>query len=130
MMSSFYRPTQERYKILIESEAFPSDFHAVVSQIQLHGFDSSALVKLTPRPDQHCILIEDVEELLHREGCAIALVLLGGVQYHSGQFFDLGRITTAAKRAGCIVGFDLAHAVGNVPLHLHEWQCDFAVWCR
>jgi kynureninase len=130
MMTSFYRPTQERYKILIESKAFPSDYHAVTSQIQLNGFDpSSTLIELSPRPGEHLIVTEDIEDLLEKEGHTIALVLIGGVQYHSGQFFDLGRIATSAKRAGCIVGFDLAHAVGNVQLQLHDWQCDFAVWC-
>jgi kynureninase len=130
MMVSFYRPTSTRYKILIEKKSFPSDVHAVVSQILHHNLDpNSALLEIAPREGEATLRVEDIEALIAQEGDSIALVLFSGVQYYTGQFFPLDRIAAAAKAKGCMVGFDLAHAVGNVPLRLHDWGCDFACWC-
>lgn len=121
MMASFYRPTRERHRILIEKRAFPSDDYAVESQARVHGFDpAEALVRVNP---------EDVEAVLERDGPSIALVLLPGVQYYSGVAFDVAAITRLAHAKGCVAGFDLAHAAGNLVLRLHDWNVDFAVWC-
>ena len=122
MMVSFYRPRMERNKILIEASAFPSDQYAVKSQIEFYGLDpATTLLELKTG--------ENIEELLEREGESIALILLGGVNYYTGQLFDLEKITRLGHKHGCIVGFDLAHAVGNALLKLHDWDVDFAVWC-
>jgi kynureninase len=122
MMASFYRPTRDRHRILLEERAFPSDDYAVESQAAVHGFDpAEALVRLQPDAD--------VAQLLEREGESIALVLLPGVQYYTGQAFDIETITRLAHAKGCVVGFDLAHAAGNLVLRLHDWNVDFAVWC-
>ena len=129
LMVSFYRPTKMRYKIIIERGAFPSDRYAVLSQLKFHGFDESGLIELTPRDGETTLRTEDIEALIAREGESVALILIGGVNYYTGQFFDLPRITQAGHAKGCIVGFDLAHAVGNLPLKLHEWGVDFAAWC-
>jgi kynureninase len=130
MLTSFYRPTRERSKILIEKRAFSSDRYAVASQIRQHGFDpATALLEIAPRSGEAAIRTEDVCELIERESSQLATVLLPGVQFLSGQRFDLRAITQAARRHGCKVGFDLAHAIGNVPLELHDWDVDFAVWC-
>ncbi len=129
LMVSFYRPTKTRYKIVIERGAFPSDRYAVLSQLQFHGYGEEALIELTPRAGETTLRTEDIEALIAREGAAIALILIGGVNYYTGQFFDLARITKAGHAAGAIVGFDLAHAVGNLPLELHAWGVDFAAWC-
>ncbi len=130
MMVTFFQPTADRYKILIESPAFPSDIYAVKTHLQARGLNpDDALVVIEPREGEHIIRTEDVEHLLEREGRSIALVLLGGVNFFTGQVFDIARITEAAHRQGCMVGWDLAHAVGNVPLRLHDWNVDFACWC-
>lgn len=130
MMASFYRPTTERHKILVERGAFPSDQYALKSQIGFHGFDpASSLLELTPRDGESCMRNQDVESLIERGGDSIALILIGGVNYVTGQAFDMAGITRAGQRKGCVVGFDLAHAAGNIPLRLHDWGPDFAVWC-
>jgi kynureninase len=131
MMVSFYRPTRGRHKIVVERGAFPSDQYAVKSQIQFHGFDpATSLIELTPLPGETCMREEEIETLIDQQGDEIALILLGGVNYATGQAFDLARITRAGHARGCMVGFDLAHAAGNLPLKLHEWGPDFAVWCN
>ena len=130
MMASFYRPTPQRHKIVIERSAFPSDQYAVKSQIRFHGYEPlRSLIELAPREGEFCMRYEDIESVIDREGDSIALILLGGVNYVTGQFFNLPAITKMGHRKGCVVGFDLAHAVGNIPLHLHQWGPDFAVWC-
>ena len=130
MMVSFYRPTTTRHKIVVERGAFPSDQYAVKSQIQFHGFDpESSLIELSPLPGETCLREEEIEAEIQRAGESIALIMLGGVNYATGQAFDMERITRAGRAHGCVVGFDLAHAVGNLQLKLHEWGPDFAVWC-
>ncbi len=131
MLVSFYRPKGARNKIAIESNAFPSDQYAVQSQIRYHGHDpASSLVEIAPRPRETTIRTEDIEKLLAAEGERIALLMLGGVNYYSGQAFECARITAAAHAKGCVVGFDMAHAAGNIPVKLHDWNPDFAVWCN
>jgi kynureninase len=129
MMSSFYRPDGERRKILIESTAFPSDRYAVASQIRMHGHDPAReLLEWRPRDDQ-LLYTDDLAALLEREGGQTALLLLPGVQYYSGQVLDMPAICALAREHGCRVGFDLAHAIGNIALELHELGPDFAAWC-
>ncbi len=129
-MVSFYRPTPARHKIIIEAGAFPSDQYAVRSQIKFHGFDAnSALIELEPRAGENCLRTEDIEQTIAENGDSIALILLAGVNYYTGQAFEMRRIVEAGHRAGAIVGFDLAHAAGNIELHLHDWNVDFAAWC-
>ncbi|MHB8679603.1 MAG: kynureninase [Rudaea sp.] len=130
MMASFYRPTAERNAILIEKNPFPSDHYAVESQIRFHGFDpASALIELEADEPNGTISAAAIERAIGAFGARIALVLLPGVQYRTGQVLDIRRITALAHNKGCIVGFDLAHSVGNVPVDLHDSGCDFAVWC-
>ena len=131
MLATFYRPTRERPKILIEKHAFSSDRYAVASQVRLHGFDpGSALLEIGPRAGEEAVRTEDVLALIEREGAQIATVMLPGVQFLNGQRFDLRAIAQQAHRSGCRVGFDLAHAIGNVPVELHDSGADFAVWCH
>jgi kynureninase len=130
MMVSFYRPTKQRHKIVIEGGAFPSDQYAVNSQIRFHGFDPAhSLIELRPRQGEATLRTDDILSLIDREGDSIALIMLGAVNYSTGQFFDLEAITSAGHTKGCVVGFDLAHAAGNLPMQLHDWNVDFAVWC-
>lgn len=130
MMVSFYRPTPDRYKVLIEEHAFPSDHYAVQSQIRFHGYDPAGAMRLIgPRDGEEPIRDEDILDLIAREGESIALIMLPGVQYYTGQVFDMAAIARAGRERGCAVGFDLAHAAGNIPLSLHDWDADFAVWC-
>lgn len=130
MLASFYKPAGERRCILIEAGAFSSDRFAALSQLQWHGVDpQQSLIELSPRPGEDCIAEEAIEGLLAERGEEIALVLWPGVQYLTGQAFDLRRIAAAAHRAGAVIGFDLAHSVGNMPVMLREAGPDFAVWC-
>ncbi len=129
LMVSFYRPTRSRRKILIEPHAFPSDRYAVESQIRFHGYDPSEDLIIAPEGAHGTLDHEALYELIDRRGDEIALLLMGGVNYYTGQVLDMAEITRRAHRAGIVVGFDLAHAVGNVPLQLHEWGVDFAAWC-
>ncbi|MEU6041344.1 kynureninase [Actinomadura sp. NPDC047616] len=130
MMATFYRPAGDRTRILIEDSAFPSDSYAVGSQAVHHGLDpAETVVRLRPRPGEEHLRTEDVVGRLEREGDRVALVLLGGVNYLTGQLMDIPTITKAGRAAGAVVGWDLAHAAGNVPLRLHDWDVDFAAWC-
>ena len=130
MMVSFYRPTQKRHKIIIEGDAFPSDIYAVESQIKHHGFlPESSLIKLRPRDGESAIRTEDISTIIERDGDEIALIMLGGVNYYTGQVFNFEIITKLAQNKEIVVGFDLAHAAGNIKLELHKWGVDFAVWC-
>ncbi|KAF8350789.1 kynureninase [Amanita rubescens] len=130
MMNSFYKPTPQRYKILCEAKAFPSDQYVFASQALAHGFDpATAVLEVSPREGEATLREEDILDIINKEGETIALVLFSGVQYYTGQYFPIKSITQAAIAQGCICGWDLAHAVGNVPLSLHDWGVDFAVWC-
>ena len=130
MMVSFYKPTSKRYKILIEADAFPSDKYAVESQLRHHGFDpKDGLVLWKARKGEELADYDDLEAILEAQGHEIALVMIGGVNYYTGQFFDLKRITQLGHQYGCMVGFDCAHGAGNVKLDLHDSGADFAVWC-
>ncbi|TPW17194.1 MAG: kynureninase [Elusimicrobia bacterium] len=130
MLVSFYRPTPARHRVLIEAGAFPSDRYAVASQIRLHGHDpKEALLEIGPRPGEESVRPEDLLALIEKEGPGLALVLLGNVNYLTGQAFDTAAVTAAAHRQGCAAGFDLAHGAGNLALALHDWDVDFAVWC-
>ena len=131
MMATFYRPTKTRNKILIESHAFPSDFQAVESQIKLHGLDPKDAIVTVAHGAESELLSEDaICDLIEQHRDSLALVLLPGVQYYTGQLLNMKRIAAMAHRYNISVGFDLAHAVGNVPLQLHDWEADFAVWCN
>jgi kynureninase len=130
MLASFFRPSGSRTKILIETGAFSSDRHAVTSQLQWHGLDPTQhLVELAAPPGSDSIPEELIEATLAKHGAEIALLLWPGVQFRTGQAFDLPRIARAGHRAGCVVGFDLAHSIGNMPLALHDYDAAFAVWC-
>ncbi|WP_417363567.1 kynureninase [Galbibacter sp.] len=130
LMVSFYRPTKKRFKILCEEKAFPSDQYAILSQLRTHGLDpNDALVEVKKRPGEHHWRTADVLEMIALYKDELALVLIGGVNYYNGQVFDIKTITKAAKEAGAKVGWDLAHAAGNIHLELHDWDVDFAAWC-
>jgi kynureninase len=124
MLVSFYRPTKERYKVLMEEGAFPSDQYAVASQVRFHGLDPADVILEIPSGDPSSLM-----EVIAREGKRIALLLLGNVNFRTGEAFDMEAITEAGHAQGCNVGFDLAHGAGNLLLKLHEWKVDFAVWC-
>jgi len=130
MLVSFYRPTAQRHKFLIEDYAFPSDLYTVQSQLAYHGHDpDEGVIAARPRTGEATLRTEDIEALIEQRGDEIAVLLLGGVNFFTGQLFDLARIARAARAHGIVVGYDLAHAAGNVPLRLHDWDVDFAVWC-
>ncbi len=130
LMIAMYTPNKDRFKILMETKAFPSDYFAIESQVKLHGLDpKDAIICLEPRDGEHVIQTQDILDIIQKEGHSIALVMMGGVQYYTGQYFEMEKITKAAQEQGCMVGFDLAHAVGNVPVQLHDWGVDFACWC-
>lgn len=130
MMVSFYRPAGKRYKILMEGGAFPSDMYAMESQVKFHGYEyDDAVIEMTPRAGEHHLRTEDIVQTIHEHGDEIALVMFSGVQYYTGQAFDIPAITKAAHDAGALCGFDLAHAAGNLQLKLHDWDVDFGVWC-
>ncbi|KAF3904294.1 Kynureninase [Orbilia brochopaga] len=130
LMAAFYKPTASRYKIILEDKAFPSDHYAVESQARWHGFSSDdALISVSPRPGCYTLDTDDILKVIEDNSGSTALILLPGVQYYTGQLFEMDKITKFAKERGIVVGWDLAHAVGNVELSLHEWNVDFAVWC-
>ena len=130
MMVSFYRPTSSRYKIICEEKAFPSDQYMMASQVRFHGLlPEDCIVEVRKRPGEHSFRTEDIIEVINQTGEACALVLLGGVNYYNGQVLDMAEITAAGKGVGAVVGWDLAHAAGNVELQLHDWGVDFAAWC-
>jgi kynureninase len=130
LLVSFYAPKGQRTKILCEAKAFPSDQYALASQIRFHGGDPTKdLIEIGPRPGANCIEEEDIERAIQEHSDELALVMIGGVHYFTGQLMDMERITRAAHAVGAYCGFDLAHAMGNVPMQLHDWNVDFACWC-
>ena len=130
LMVSFYRPTKTRYKIICEEKAFPSDQYMFQSQVHFHGYKpEDAIVEIKRRNGEHNIRLEDVAAKIEEVGEELALVLIGGVNYYTGQVFDMKTITAAGHKAGAYVGWDLAHAAGNIKLELHDWNVDFAAWC-
>lgn len=130
LMQSFYRPQNGRYKIIMEAGAFPSDQYAMETQVRMYGYDPhDAIIEIAPREGAHIIEEEDIIAAIQETGNALAVVVIGGVNYYTGQYFDMQKITAAAHSVGAYAGFDLAHAVGNVPLKLHDWKVDFACWC-
>lgn len=130
LMVSFYRPTKTRYKIMMEANAFPSDQYAMETQVRYHGLDpDDAVIEMKPREGEFTLRTEDILEAIKDNADQLATIMFGGVNYLSGQLFDMKAITEAGHAAGAMVGFDLAHTVGNVPVKLHEWQVDFACWC-
>jgi kynureninase len=130
LMVSFYRPTKNRYKIICEEKAFPSDQYMFQSQVRFHGYKTEdAIIELKRREGEHNLRLEDILAKIEEVGDELALVMIGGVNYYTGQVFDIKTITEAGHKAGAVVGWDLAHAAGNIALHLHDWNVDFASWC-
>ncbi len=130
LMLSFYRPTPSRYKILMEAGAFPSDQYAVETLVQHFGLDpASAIVEISPREGEKTLRTEDILRMIRKEGSSLAMVLMGGINYYTGQLLDLEAIAAATHEVNAVAGFDLAHVAGNVPVRLHDWGVDFAVWC-
>lgn len=130
LMVSFYRPTKERYKIICEAKTFPSDQYAFETQAKYHGFNpEDAVIEVSPREGEHTLRTEDIISTIQKHGDSVAVVLFGGVNYYSGQLFDMKAITDTSHEVGANAGFDLAHAAGNVELHMHDWNVDFACWC-
>lgn len=130
LMVSFYRPQGNRFKIIMEAGAFPSDQYAIESQVRFHGYDPSvAIIEVAPREGEYTLRTEDITDLITSHGDQIALVMFGGINYFTGQWLDMETITKAGHAVGAIVGWDLAHAAGNVPVKLHDWEVDFACWC-
>lgn len=130
LMVSFYRPSKERFKVLCEAKAFPSDQYALESQVNFHGYSyDEAVIEIAPREGEYTIREEDIFSAIEKNKDSIALLMIGGVNYYTGQLFNMKSITEAAHLAGAKVGFDLAHAAGNVKLQLHDWGVDFAAWC-
>ncbi len=130
LLVTFYRPTKQRYRIICEAKAFPSDQYAFESQARYHGLDpEDAVIEVAPREGENYLRTEDIVSVIREQGDRAALVLFGGVNYYSGQYYDLPAITKAAHAVGAYAGFDLAHAAGNVELNLHDWNADFACWC-
>lgn len=127
---TFYRPTAEKYKIIMEGHAFPSDQYAVESQVKFHGYDpADAIVEIMPEDGEDLLETAKIISVIEENADSAALLLLGGLQYYTGQLFELGKICAVARKCGVRIGLDLAHAAGNVPLQLHDWDADFAVWC-
>jgi kynureninase len=130
LMMSFYRPTGKRFKIICEAKAFPSDQYALESQVKMHGFaPDDAIIEISPRHGAYCISHEDIYNAIEKHKDELAIVMFGGVNYYTGQVFDMKKITQKAHEAGANAGFDLAHATGNIALKLNEWNVDFACWC-
>lgn len=130
LLATFYRPTAQKYKIVMEAGAFPSDQYAIESQVRGYGYDpEEAIVELQPREGEHCLRNEDIIKVLNQHTDQVAVVLLGAVQYYTGQWFDMPAIAKAAHQIGAFIGYDLAHAIGNVPMQMHDWEVDFATWC-
>ena len=130
LMVSFYRPTKNRYKIICEEKAFPSDQYMFQSQVRFHGYKTEdSIIELKRREGEHNLRLEDILAKIEEVGDELALVMIGGVNYYTGQVFDIKTITEAGHKAGAVVGWDLAHAAGNIALHLHDWNVDFASWC-
>ncbi len=130
LMLSFYQPTSKRYKIIMEAGAFPSDQYAMETQAKMHGLKpKNTIIELKPRKGEYTLRNEDILDTIKEHGRETAVIMLGGVNYYTGQLFDMQSITAAGHKVGAKVGFDLAHAAGNVPLQLHKWGVDFACWC-
>lgn len=130
LMFSFYRPSKERYKIIMEAGAFPSDQYAVETQVKFHGYDTAdAIIEIAPEPGEKLLRTENILQVIENNRDSLALVLMGGINYYTGQLFDIQAITEATHHVGAFAGFDLAHVAGNVPMHLHDWNVDFAAWC-
>lgn len=130
LLISFYCPTKERYKIIMEAGAFPSDQYAIETQVKMHGFDpKDAIIEISPKDGEYCLDDQAILQAIEDAGSSLACVLIGGVNYYTGQYYNLKDITAKAHEVGALAGFDLAHAVGNLPLSLHDWDVDFACWC-